>query len=144
MRKAYVVVLVLALAALSQTVVAQDAKTVVATASQAMGVEGLNSIHFYGVAQNGNLGQNNNSNQPWPMTAANDYVRAIDFRQPASRATWQNYAVPVTGGAAALAPGQQNITPQNKARGRQLENRLTPRRLLTACRPNTPASEADA
>jgi hypothetical protein len=43
----------------------------------------------YGVAQNGNLGQNNNSNQPWPMSAANDYVRAIDFTQPASRATWQ-------------------------------------------------------
>ena len=66
-----------------------------------MGVDGLNSIHYYGVAQNGNLGQNNNANQPWPMANANDYVRAIDFTQPASRATWVNYAVPVTGGAAA-------------------------------------------
>ena len=39
------------------------------------------------------------------MAGANDYVRAIDFTQPASRATWTNYAVPVTGGAAALTPG---------------------------------------
>jgi glyoxylase-like metal-dependent hydrolase (beta-lactamase superfamily II) len=92
---------------------AQDAKTVVANAARAMGVDGLTSIHFYGVAQNGNLGQNNNANQPWPLTAANDYVRAIDFTQAASRATWQTYAVPVTGGSAALAAGQQNINAQS-------------------------------
>src|SRR5919198_6564808 len=119
MKKLYVVLLALGL--LSQTVTAQNAKTVISTASQTMGIEGLNSIHYYGVAQNGNLGQNNNSNQPWPMTAANDYVRAIDFSKPASRATWQTYAVPVTGGPAALTPGQQNITPQNMTWAQQLE-----------------------
>ena len=89
---------------------AQDAKTIVSNASKAMGVEGLNSIHYYGVAQNGNLGQNNNANQPWPMTAANDYVRAIDFTQMTSRASWQTYAVPVTGGSAALTAAQQAST----------------------------------
>src|SRR5262249_24181050 len=104
-KKLTIVVALLALVTL--TVTAQDAKTVISSDSKVMGIEGLNSIHYYGVAQNGNLGQNNNSNQPWPMTAANDYVRAIDFAQPASRATWQTYAVLVTGGAAALAPGQQ-------------------------------------
>jgi glyoxylase-like metal-dependent hydrolase (beta-lactamase superfamily II) len=124
MKKLYIVLLALAL--VSQTVTAQDAKGVISTASQAMGIEGVNSIHYYGVAQNGNLGQNNNANQPWPMAAANDYVRAIDFTQPASRATWQTYAVPVTGGAAALTPGQQNITPQNTAWGQQLEIWITP------------------
>ena len=66
---------------------AQDAKTVIANASKAMGVDGLNSITIYGAGANGNLGQNNNANQPWPMGDANDYVRAIDFTQPASRAT---------------------------------------------------------
>ncbi len=125
MKKAWIVALALA-ALLTQTVAAQDAKTVISAASKTMGVEGLNSIHYYGVAQNGNLGQNNNANQPWPMTAANDYARAIDFTQPASRATWQTYAVPVTGGAAALAPGQQNITPQNMAWAQQLEIWITP------------------
>ena len=36
------------------------------------------------------------------------------------------YAVPVTGGAAALAPGQQNISPQNTAWAQQLEIWITP------------------
>src|SRR5215208_5464428 len=112
MKRTLLVVLAMA-ALLTQTINAQDAKTIIATASKAMGIDGVNSIHYYGVAQNGNLGQNNNANQPWPLTAANDYVRAIDFAQPASRATWQTYAVPVTGGAAAQAQGQQNITPQS-------------------------------
>lgn len=104
---------------------AQDAKTVIANATKAMGMEGLNSIHYYGTAQNGNLGQNNNSNQPWPMAGANDYVRAIDFTAPASRATWMNYAVPVTGGVATLTPGQQNITPQSQG-ALQVEIWITP------------------
>jgi glyoxylase-like metal-dependent hydrolase (beta-lactamase superfamily II) len=126
MSKKFVVTFVALMALLTLTATGQDAKAVIASASRAMGIEGLNSIHFYGVAQNGNLGQNNNSNQPWPMTAANDYVRAIDFTQPASRATWQTYAVPVTGGAATLAPGQQNITPQNNTWAQQLEIWITP------------------
>jgi glyoxylase-like metal-dependent hydrolase (beta-lactamase superfamily II) len=107
---------------LSQAVTAQ----VLANASKAMGIEGLNSIYYYGVAQNGNLEQNNNSNQPWPMAGANDYVRAIDFTQPASRATWMNYAIPVTGGIATLTPGQQVVTPQNMAWAQQLEIWITP------------------
>jgi len=109
---------------------AQDARTVLANASKAMGVDGLNSIYFYGTAQAGNLGQNNNANQPWPMAAQNDYVRAIDFSQPASRATWASYAVPVTGGRATLAQGtpqtQQLITPQSQGWGNQLEIWVTP------------------
>src|SRR5262245_10837821 len=125
MKKALIVTLILA-GALSLTVTAQDAKTVISTASNAMGMEGLNSIHYYGVAQNGNLGQNNNANQPWPMANASDYVRAIDFAKPASRATWQNYAVPVTGGAATLQAGQQNITPENNTWAQQLEIWVTP------------------
>src|SRR5689334_5847138 len=115
MKRTLGVVLALAVLLLTQTMTAQDAKTVVANASKAMGIDGLNSIHYYGVAQNGNLGQNNNSNQPWPMANANDYVRVIDFTQPASRATWVTYAVPVTGGAATQGQGQQVITPQNMA-----------------------------
>ncbi len=126
MSKKFLVTFVALMALLTLTATGQDAKAVIASASRAMGIEGLNSIHFYGVAQNGNLGQNNNSNQPWPMAGANDYVRAIDFTQPASRATWQTYAVPVTGGAATLAPGQQNITAQNNTWAQQLEIWITP------------------
>jgi glyoxylase-like metal-dependent hydrolase (beta-lactamase superfamily II) len=125
MVKVSVVALAL-IGAMASAAAAQDAKTVISNASRAMGVDGLNSIHYYGVAQNGSLGQNNNANQPWPMAGANDYVRAIDFSQPASRATWSNYAVPVTGGVATLQPAQQNITPQNTAWGQQLEIWVTP------------------
>jgi glyoxylase-like metal-dependent hydrolase (beta-lactamase superfamily II) len=128
---------------LTLTVAGQDAKTVISSASRAMGIEGLNSIHYYGVAQNGNLGQNNNSNQPWPMTAANDYVRAIDFSQPASRATWQTYAVPVTGGVATLTPGQQNITPQNMTWPQQLEIWITPWGFLKGAAANNATVKAE-
>ncbi len=105
---------------------AQDVKTVLNNAAKTMGVENLTSIHYYGVAQTGNLGQNNNANQPWPMANASDYVRAIDFSQPASRATWATLAAPVQGGAATQGQGQQNITPQNPAWAQQLEIWITP------------------
>ena len=72
----------------ASTAAAQDAKTVLGNAARAMGIENVTAVHFYGTAAAGNLGQNNNANQPWPMAAMNDYVRAIDFSQPASRATW--------------------------------------------------------
>jgi glyoxylase-like metal-dependent hydrolase (beta-lactamase superfamily II) len=137
MKRAFVVVLMLTALLLSQTIVAQDAKSVVTAATTAMGMNGLNSIHYYGVAQNGNLGQNNNANQPWPLANANDYVRAIDFTQPASRATWVNYAVPVTGGAAAATPGQQNIFPANNTWAQQLEIWVTPWGFLKGAAANT-------
>ena len=114
---------------------AQDAKAIISAASKAMGVDGLNSIHYYGVAANGNLGQNNNANQPWPTTAANDYVRAIDFTQMTSRATWQTYAVPVTGGSAALTPGQQVINGQSPW-AQQLDIYITPWGFLKAAATN--------
>jgi glyoxylase-like metal-dependent hydrolase (beta-lactamase superfamily II) len=114
------------LAALTQAALAQDAKAVIAAASKAMGVDGLNSVQFYGTAQTGNLGQNNNASQPWPLTGANDYVRAIDFTVPSSRATWNTYTMTVQGAAATLVPVQQLITPQNANWGQQLDIWTTP------------------
>jgi glyoxylase-like metal-dependent hydrolase (beta-lactamase superfamily II) len=141
MNKAFVFASALAVT-LSQTAPAQDVKTLVANASKAMGIDGVSSIHYYGVAENGNLGQNNDSNQPWPMAAANDYVRTIDFTQAASRATWMNYGAPVTGGPATLTPGQQNITPENKTWAQQLEIWITPWGFLKAAAANNAAAHA--
>jgi len=141
MNKALVAALTLT-AALSQTVAAEDAKTVIVNASKAMGIDAVSSIHYYGVAENGNLGQNNNANQPWPMQAANDYVRTIDFTQAASRATWTNYAAPVTGGPATLTPGQQNITPENKTWAQQLDIWITPWGFLKAAAANNASVRA--
>jgi glyoxylase-like metal-dependent hydrolase (beta-lactamase superfamily II) len=127
---------------LSSPAAAQDVKAVLGSAAKAMGVEALTSIHYYGVAQTGNLGQNNNANQPWPMASASDYVRAIDFSQPASRATWVTYAVPVTGGGASQGQGQQNITPQNQAWAQQLEIWITPWGFLKGAAANNAAVRA--
>ena len=92
----------LGLLALVAPAMAQDAKTVIANASKAMGLDGVNSLYYYGTGRTYSIGQNNNANIPWPQTPLNDWVRAIDFAQPAMRTTWSTYAVPVTGGAARL------------------------------------------
>jgi glyoxylase-like metal-dependent hydrolase (beta-lactamase superfamily II) len=118
------------------TAAAQDAKTVIGNASKATGIDTLNSIHYYGTASNGNLGQNNNANQPWPMTPLNDYSRAIDFNQPASRATALTLAVSVV--TSRLEPGvfNQSITPGNAAWAQQLEIWVTPWGFLKAAAAN--------
>ena len=97
--------------ALAAPAMAQDAKSVIATASKAMGLDGVNSLYYYGSGRTYSIGQNNNANIPWPQTPLNDWVRAIDFAQPAMRTTWSTFAIPVTGGAASLQKGQQNVTP---------------------------------
>jgi glyoxylase-like metal-dependent hydrolase (beta-lactamase superfamily II) len=133
-------------ALLATAAAAQDGKTVIANASKAMGADNLSSITFYGVAQNGNFGQNNNANHPWPLTNLNDYSRSIDFAQPASRATWATYAQAVTGGAPALAVGtpqtQQLITPANPAWAQQLEIWITPWGFLKAAAANSATARA--
>jgi len=136
--KRVLVAAVVLVGVMASTAAAQDVKAVISNASKAMGVDGLNSIHYYGTAQNGNLGQNNNANQPWPLTPANDYVRAIDFAQTALRGTWQTYAVPVTGGAATLQAGQQNINAQSPW-AQLLEIYITPWGFLKAAATNEAA-----
>jgi glyoxylase-like metal-dependent hydrolase (beta-lactamase superfamily II) len=90
---------------------AQTAEAVVAEASRAMGIDGLNSIRMYGSGASYTVGQNNNAEGPWPRTNLNDFVRWIDFTQPATRATATTWAVPVQGGAAAQGPFNQYAGP---------------------------------
>src|SRR5687768_8682685 len=125
MSRMFVTVIAL-LGLMPSSVLAQDAKTVISNASKATGADNLSSIHYYGVAQNGNLGQNNNANLPWPMTPLNDYNRVIDFTQPASRATALTLAVSVV--TSRLEPGVLNqvVTPANQAWAQQLEIWITP------------------
>jgi len=105
---------------------AQDGKAAVAAASQAMGLDGVTSLYYYGSGATYSLGQNNNANGPWPKTPVNEYTRAINFSTPATRATWSTYATPVTGGAPALnTNGQQNATGASPW-AQQLEMWITP------------------
>src|SRR5688572_32785567 len=94
---------------MASTAAAQDAKTVVANASKAMGADNLNSITYYGSGANFGLGQSNNANGQWPRNNVSDYSRSIDFTQPASRATGVTYGAPVTGGPPVQGQFQQNI-----------------------------------
>jgi glyoxylase-like metal-dependent hydrolase (beta-lactamase superfamily II) len=120
--------LVLALAALlAAPTFAQEAKTVVADAIEAMGLTGVDSLYYYGSGAQYNLGQNNNARFPWPKTPLNEYTRAIDFGAGATRATWTTYATPVTGGAPVLnTNGQQNVTAASTNWAQQLELWTTP------------------
>src|SRR5262245_28239214 len=104
---------------------AQDAKSVLAEASKAMGLDGVTSLYYYGAGSQYSIGQNNNSNGPWPKTPVNQYTRAINFQGPATRATWTTFAEPVTGGAATLGNGQQTAN-ATAAWGQQLGNWMTP------------------
>jgi glyoxylase-like metal-dependent hydrolase (beta-lactamase superfamily II) len=139
-RKCLVVLTLVAL--MSMTAAAQDARTVIGNASKAMGADNVNSVMYYGSGANFGLGQNNNANGPWPRTNLNDYTRAIDFAQPASRATWVTYAAPVTGGPAVQANGQQNITPANNAWAQHLEIWITPWGFLKGATTNNATAKA--
>jgi glyoxylase-like metal-dependent hydrolase (beta-lactamase superfamily II) len=108
------------------TVSGQDAKTIISNASKAMGADGVNSVMFYGSGANFGLGQSNNANGPWPRTNLNDYTRAIDFMQSASRASAVTWSAPVTGGAAVQGAFNQNITSANTGWAQQLEIWITP------------------
>src|SRR6185436_19261820 len=76
----------LALAALlSSTPSAQDAGSVVANASKAIGVDTLKTVEFSATGYDFALGQAPNGNSPWPKFVNKKYTRAIDFEKPASK-----------------------------------------------------------
>jgi glyoxylase-like metal-dependent hydrolase (beta-lactamase superfamily II) len=113
--------------ACSAAAAAQDAAAVITNASKAMGAEGLNSITYSGSAMNGNFGQSKTIAGPLAMTTINNYTRAINFAQPASRATGATMP-PAVPGAPPPQPGNfnQNITSANTAWTQQLEIWITP------------------
>jgi glyoxylase-like metal-dependent hydrolase (beta-lactamase superfamily II) len=123
--------LILALiAGLSIPVSAQNAATVVGSASKAMGADNLESITYSGSAQNANFGQSRNIATPWAptgITRITPYTRTIDLNQPASRAFGPTQP-PVVPGAPAPMPGNfnQNVTPAQNNWTQQLEIWITP------------------
>ena len=64
---------------------AQDAKTVLADASKAMGADTLNTVEYSATGFDFALGQAYNPSSPWPKFINKTYTRAIDFRMPASK-----------------------------------------------------------
>src|SRR5262249_22819250 len=68
---------------LSCTALAQDAKTVIDSASKAMG--SLKSVEYSGSGFDFAVGQNANPNLPWPKFIDKTYKRVINFETPAFR-----------------------------------------------------------
>jgi hypothetical protein len=64
---------------------AQDAKTVLADASKALGADTLNTVEFSATGYDFVLGQAYSPSSPWPKFLNKTYTRVIDFRIPASK-----------------------------------------------------------
>src|SRR5262249_31709903 len=74
-----------AMTVLVGTPAAEDAKAVVAAASQAMGVDALKTVQYSATGLDFALGQAPNPSSPWPKFVNKSYSRAINFETPASR-----------------------------------------------------------
>lgn len=64
---------------------AQDAKTVIADASKAIGVDILKTVRFSATGYDFALGQAPNPSSPWPKFIEKSYSRSIDFEKAASK-----------------------------------------------------------
>lgn len=130
----------LLLTALAAAPAAQDAKTVVAAAAEAMGVVDLDAITYSGIAALGNFGQSRTISFGLASTQIQNYARTIDFTKPASRATGDLVPVSEPGGPPAqsgsgpptqIGSSQENIydlvvTPETTAWAQQMEIWVTP------------------
>jgi glyoxylase-like metal-dependent hydrolase (beta-lactamase superfamily II) len=102
-------VLALSLTLVAGVASAQDAKTVIQNAQQAMGK--ANSIQYSGTGTAGGIGQNWNPNVAWHPTIITSYTRTIDYVNVASReeVTRTQENPPAKGGEAPFA-GEQKQT----------------------------------
>jgi glyoxylase-like metal-dependent hydrolase (beta-lactamase superfamily II) len=64
---------------------AQDAQTVIANASKAIGVDTLKTVQYSATGMDFALGQAPNPSSPWPKFVNKSYTRAINFETPASK-----------------------------------------------------------
>src|SRR5262245_5259042 len=84
---------------------AQDAQTVIANASKAMGVDALKTAQYSATGFDFALGQAPNPSSPWPKFVNKSYTRAVNFETPASKVD----RVRVQGENATRGGGQQPI-----------------------------------
>ena len=140
---------------ISGTLTAQDAKTVLQSATKAMG--DVNSIQFSGTGQLGILGQAYSPSSPWPENDIKSYTRTIDYASRSSKEELtQVEPTPIRrGGGGPFAGEQKNVNlvsgdyawnqPGNApqpavaaAEERQLQIWLTPHGFLKAAMAKTP------
>ena len=82
--RAAVLGLVCVLVAIPASNIAQDAGTILANTSKAMGADNLRTIQVAGMGSNAGIGQNTNPNTRWPLVRVKTYAQEIDFTGTAS------------------------------------------------------------
>ena len=88
---------------------AQDAKTILQSATKAMG--DVKSIQFSGTGHNGSLGQCFTPNSAWPMTNVTSYTRIIDYASRSSKEelTRVEQSPPIRGGGSPFLGEQKQV-----------------------------------
>ena len=107
---------------------AQDAKTVLANASKAMGADNLRSIQYSGTATEFAFGQAFTVSSPWPGYVDKSYTRAINFETPAWRVDRVLADTPPDrrGGGLPPGPSQTVIVGSNTPWALQVDLWMTP------------------
>ena len=132
------VIAVILVTAMSWGVTAQDAGTVIGTASRAIGADALKTIEFSGSGSDFVLGQGMNPG-PYPRFINKTYTRVIDFQTPATHMTrvrLQGENPPRGGGAQPLrgeaTQNQTVIVNASTPWAQQLDIWMTPQGFLKA------------
>jgi glyoxylase-like metal-dependent hydrolase (beta-lactamase superfamily II) len=107
---------------------AQDAKTVLMSASKAMGGDGLKTLQYSGTATEFSFGQALNPSAPWPPFEEKSYSRTINYETPGWRVEKILADIPPDrkGGGLPPAPVQTVIIGPNTPWATQLDLWLTP------------------
>ena len=98
---------VAAVVVLSLEVGAQDAGSIIGTASKAMGTDTLQSIRYTGTGTNNSTGQAYSPGGPWPRFTVTKYLGLVNYGVPAMRqevVRVDNIAPPRGGGAGGYNP----------------------------------------
>jgi len=124
---------------LPHIVFAQDAVSVIAAASKAMGADSLTTIEYAGSGYDFVFGQAYSPKSPWPKFVVKSYNRALDLRIPSSRdeRIRLQYESPPRGGGQQPVIGERRQTQTvvvgpNTPWAQQLEIWMTPYGFLKA------------
>jgi len=106
----------------------QDAKTVLANASKAMGADSLKTIQYSGTGTEFAFGQAVNPSAPWPGFVDTSYTRTIDYEAPAWRVNRVLADIPPDRRGGGLPPGptQSVVVTANTPWPVQLDLWMTP------------------
>jgi hypothetical protein len=104
---------------------AQDAASVIAAATKAMGAEGLTAISYSGTANDISFLQSRNIDRP-PLRPISNYVRTLNLQEIGSRATGTTSNQGLFGGAPVPGTFNQAINPNSMTWAQQLDYWVAP------------------